>query len=375
MIEIIFAILAAISDGTKDFFNRVVMIKEDPYVYGFIQNVIATLLFIPLFLSVKFPTNNIVYLFILLSALAWVGIAIIGNYSYKYTEVSLRAPISQIRIIILLILSMLFLSEKLTLNKGIGTLLIFIGLFVLRFKGGKFDIKNKGIQLTVLTACLVALAAIFNKIALNYTVPEFQGFLIYLIPTVILFFFLKGRKKAFDKHIDKRRNRWSSDNDDRIEGLLDYSNVLYGFVRQLRDSDPRDTFDDRERELYELFFDEADRRSKDLRKEVERQRESTRKNPLLLGNKLNTDAKIVAAAFVLSYRRDVSILTNDTGIDKLARRIGFSFSELRRSYLASKLKELPPSTIKVLFSDMLVERSYAGPEVYSPITNLVMAMN
>jgi len=139
--------------------------------------------------------------------------------------------------------------------------------------------------------------------------------------------FLKGRKKAFDKHIDKRRNRWSSDNDDRIEGLLDYSNVLYGFVRQLRDSDPRDTFDDRERELYELFFDEADRRSKDLRKEVERQRESTRKNPLLLGNKLNTDAKIVAAAFVLSYRRDVSILTNDTGIDKLARRIGFSFSE------------------------------------------------
>ena len=205
MIEIIFAILAAISDGTKDFFNRVVMIKEDPYVYGFIQNVIATLLFIPLFLSVKFPTNNIVYLFILLSALAWVGIAIIGNYSYKYTEVSLRAPISQIRIIILLILSMLFLSEKLTLNKGIGTLLIFIGLFVLRFKGGKFDIKNKGIQLTVLTACLVALAAIFDKIALNYTVPEFQGFLIYLIPTVILFFFLKGRKKKFKSLF---KNQW-----------------------------------------------------------------------------------------------------------------------------------------------------------------------
>ena len=205
MIEIIFAILAAISDGTKDFFNRVVMIKEDPYVYGFIQNVIATLLFIPLFLSVKFPTNNIVYLFILLSALAWVGIAIIGNYSYKYTEVSLRAPISQIRIIILLILSMLFLSEKLTLNKGIGTLLIFIGLFVLRFKGGKFDIKNKGIQLTVLTACLVALAAIFNKIALHYTVPEFQGFLIYLIPTVILFFFLKGRKKKFKSLF---KNQW-----------------------------------------------------------------------------------------------------------------------------------------------------------------------
>ena len=205
MIEIIFAILAAISDGTKDFFNRVVMIKEDPYVYGFIQNVIATLLFIPLFLSVKFPTNNIVYLFILLSALAWVGIAIIGNYSYKYTEVSLRAPISQIRIIILLILSMLFLSEKLTLNKGIGTLLIFIGLFVLRFKGGKFDIKNKGIQLTMLTACLVALAAIFNKIALHYTVPEFQGFLIYLIPTVILFFFLKGKKKKFRSLF---KNQW-----------------------------------------------------------------------------------------------------------------------------------------------------------------------
>ncbi len=205
MIEIIFAILAAISDGTKDFFHRVVMIKEDPYVYGFIQNVIATLLFIPLFLSVKFPTNNIVYLFILLSALAWVGIAIIGNYSYKYTEVSLRAPISQIRIIILLILSMLFLSEKLTLNKGIGTLLIFIGLFVLRFKGGKFDIKNKGIQLTVLTACLVALAAIFNKIALHYTVPEFQGFLIYLIPTVILFFFLKGKKKKFRSLF---KNQW-----------------------------------------------------------------------------------------------------------------------------------------------------------------------
>ena len=197
MIEIIFAILAAISDGTRDFLNRVVMIKEDPYVFAFIENFIATLLFIPIFLTAKAPTNNIVYLFILISSIIWVLIAIIGNYSYKYTEVSLRAPVSQIRIIFLLLMSILFLSEKLTLNKGIGTFLIFSGLIILRFKKGKLDFKHKGIQLTIVTAFLVALVAIFDKLALNNANPEFVSFYVYLIPAFILMFFTLKKKKEF----------------------------------------------------------------------------------------------------------------------------------------------------------------------------------
>ena len=197
MLWLIPAIIAALTDGTKDFLNKIVMIKEDPYVFAFIENFIATLLFIPVFLTAKAPTNNIVYLFILISSIIWVLIVVIGNYSYKYTEVSLRAPISQVRILFLLLMSTLFLSEKLTLNKGIGTLLIFSGLVILRFKKGKLDFKHKGIQLTMLTAFLVALVAIFDKLALNNANPEFVSFFVYLIPASILLFFTLKKKKEF----------------------------------------------------------------------------------------------------------------------------------------------------------------------------------
>lgn len=197
MIWIIPAIIAAITDGTKDFLNRVVMIKEDPYVFAFLENFIAAILFIPIFFMAKAPTNNLVYLFILISSIIWVAIAVIGNYSYKYTEVSLRAPISQIRILFLLLMSIVFLSEKLTITKGVGTLLIFLGLVILRFKKGKLNFKHKGIQLTIVTAFLVALVAIFDKLALNNANPEFVSFFVYLIPSLILIFFTLKKKNEF----------------------------------------------------------------------------------------------------------------------------------------------------------------------------------
>jgi hypothetical protein len=190
--------------------------------------------------------------------------------------------------------------------------------------------------------------------------------------------FLKGRKRAFRKHIDKRRNRWHSENDDRIGRLDDYSNALYAFVHQLRYDDPEHDFDEQDKRLYGLFLREAENRSKDLQKRKRAQRERKMDNPLLLGEELQTDAKIVATAYVLSYRGDVTIITNDIGIHTLSRRIGDSFSELRKTCLARKLNEPPPSTIRVLFSDMVTEqfkkRSNAGPEVYSPMISLARAM-
>lgn len=197
MLWIIYAIISAISDGTRDFLNRVVMIKEDPYVYAFVENFLTALLFIPVFLTAKAPTNNISYLFILISSLIWTAIVIISNYSYKYTEVSLRAPISQVRVLFLLLMSILFLSEKLTISKGIGTLLIFSGMIILRFKKGKMDLKHKGIQLTILTAFLVALVAIFEKLALGNASPEFISFFVYLIPAFIFSLFMIKKKKEF----------------------------------------------------------------------------------------------------------------------------------------------------------------------------------
>lgn len=132
---------------------------------------------------------------------------LIGFHAYKFTPVSLKTPFSQSRIIFLFLFSILILSEVITLKKLLGTLIIFVGIVILTYHKRKIfgRLTDKGVQLTLLTAFLFALVALIDKTAMKYFTAGMFGFLVYLIPGLILLLFVKKRTSPTKQLI---KNKW-----------------------------------------------------------------------------------------------------------------------------------------------------------------------
>ena len=196
MLWLLYAVLAAVFRGFASLVHRTLMKKESHYAYGFAFNIFSAIPFLPLFLaSMTFPAALFPYLVLASSVALWTIITLTGLIAYKLTDVSLRAPIGEVRQFFALFLSVLLLAEILTSNKIIGTLLIFLGIVLLTYeRKGRFRrFSEKGVQFTILTAFLVALVAIVDKAGMNYFSQGTWGFLVYLIPGLILMPLMRKR--------------------------------------------------------------------------------------------------------------------------------------------------------------------------------------
>jgi drug/metabolite transporter (DMT)-like permease len=184
------------------------MKTESPYSYALVENVLTAIAFLPLlYLEFVFPVDYFAWVLVGVSSILWVLVTITNYHAYKHTPVTLKDPISQSSVLFVFALSILFLSESITLLKISGIILVFSGLVLITFKnqnlfGGFFD---KGVQLTLLTAFLSSVVVIVDKVAMKYFTPGTYGFLVYLIPSLILIAFLKNRK---DETKNLLKNRW-----------------------------------------------------------------------------------------------------------------------------------------------------------------------
>src|SRR3989344_5671976 len=103
MLWLVFALIAALSNGFLDIIHRKVMITEDPYAYALLENLLVAAIFIPvMFLEFSFPKEPAAWFIVGLSAILWVAIALIGNNAYKYAQASVKTIISQSRVIFVL---------------------------------------------------------------------------------------------------------------------------------------------------------------------------------------------------------------------------------------------------------------------------------
>ncbi len=194
MLWLVFALVAALSNGFLDIIHRKVMITEDPYAYALLENLLVAAIFIPvMFLDFSFPKEPAAWFIVALSAILWVAIALIGNNAYKYAQASVKTIISQSRVIFVLIFSVILLSETFTWMKFFGVAVIFLGLAMITYKKGLTlgSLTDKGVQLTFLNAILAAIVAIIDKKALSFFTPGTFGFLAYLLPAIILVVFGK----------------------------------------------------------------------------------------------------------------------------------------------------------------------------------------
>lgn len=197
MIWLIFALISAFCESTKTLIHRKIMITEDPYAYAMFENIFAALFFLVFIKEFIFPNELNKWLIIIVASTLWLMISVLSQYSYKYTKVSIQEPLKQTRLIWVLLIGIIFLHELITIKKIIGTILIFVGLIIITYQKksvfGSF--RDKGVLITLIYSFLFALVTIVDKYALNYFNPETYGFLVYLIPGLILLIVNKNSRQ------------------------------------------------------------------------------------------------------------------------------------------------------------------------------------
>lgn len=189
MLWLTLALVSAFTGGFIGIIGKYVLKKHDYISYAFTWNILNAFFLLPLFfLNFSFPVSMYAWGLLAIGIFLWFGIAIAGFKSLQMVDVSLREPIVQVKVLLLLILSTVLISEVLTFSKVVGTLLIFSSLFLISYQRGKIfsRLKNKGIQIALLSAFLVALTSVVDKTALKYWAIAPYLFLEFLIPGLML---------------------------------------------------------------------------------------------------------------------------------------------------------------------------------------------
>jgi drug/metabolite transporter (DMT)-like permease len=208
MLWLILAIVSAITGGFIGLINRFVVKDHDYISYSFVWQILNALLFLPLFIAnFALPSELIGWELMLLGVFFWTVMGFTGFKSVQLVEASLREPVAEAKVLFVLILSSVLISEALTINKIFGTILIFVGLMIIAYRKGMFiRFSEFGIQLTLLTSFLFAIVSIVDKTALKYwNVPSY-AFFAFFIPGMIMGGFTISRKDKFMKLVRAKSN-------------------------------------------------------------------------------------------------------------------------------------------------------------------------
>ncbi|MDO8660377.1 MAG: DMT family transporter [Candidatus Woesearchaeota archaeon] len=112
--------------------HRYIVKDTSPYAYTWLTQVIGTLLLLPVAIThFSIPSSSTEWLVLLGASILWVLVAISAFTAFKNAEVSLKEPISQSKLIWVLIFGGILLGETITTQKILGTLIIFLGVSVL----------------------------------------------------------------------------------------------------------------------------------------------------------------------------------------------------------------------------------------------------
>jgi len=204
---IIFALLAALSSGFEKLLRKKIAINVDPLTFAFFFELIAAIFAFPLFvINFNLPEAGYLWLLVLLSGFLWAGVAFTMAKSYKHLDASFIAPVSRLRVILVLIFSIIFLNETLNFNKIAGTLLTFGGLVFLSYKkGANFSkFKEEGMIYLILSILFASSVFIVDKFAVNFFNTSTYTFMIYFTASIILSPWVFSKRKDVE-HIIKSK--------------------------------------------------------------------------------------------------------------------------------------------------------------------------
>lgn len=148
-------------------------------------------------------------IFLILSGISTTLLWIFYFKALDTGDVSKVTPIDKTSIVITLILSMIFLHEKITIIKVISIIFILIGTLLTVNKKTTNEKDNKWILYSILTAIFTSTTTIISKIGLNDIDSVLATFIRTVIVFIILMFIVIIKKKyVYLKDISKKSLRY-----------------------------------------------------------------------------------------------------------------------------------------------------------------------
>ena len=148
-------------------------------------------------------------IFLILSGISTSLLWICYFKALQLGNVSKVTPIDKTSIVLTLILSMIFLGEKITFIKVISMILILFGTFLTINKVQKDENSNSWILYAVLTAIFTSLTTIISKIGLKNVDSSLATFIRTIVVLVIMIFVLLFKKKfIYFKDLNKNNLKY-----------------------------------------------------------------------------------------------------------------------------------------------------------------------
>lgn len=148
-------------------------------------------------------------IFLILSGISTTLLWIFYFKALDTGDVSKVTPIDKTSIVITLILSMIFLHEKITIIKVISIIFILVGTLLTVNKKTTNEKDNKWILYSILTAIFTSTTTIISKIGLNDIDSVLATFIRTVIVFIILMFIVIIKKKyIYLKDISKKSLRY-----------------------------------------------------------------------------------------------------------------------------------------------------------------------
>lgn len=214
---LIYSIACAFSDAIANLFNKqLVTKKQDPvslsyFIHGFGA---SSFIILAVLQSKKvFAVSPSLLFWVILTALSAAAAGVIILIALKKGDLSLLSPIQTVTPLMVLVISVFFLSERPGIVGLIGIILVVIGGILLdKNPKEKYStimkriVTYKPALLAVLAAALYALAAVFDKNGLQLTTASLWALYVYsfifiFLTPVVIYQKGKGLKKLGDNKL------------------------------------------------------------------------------------------------------------------------------------------------------------------------------
>lgn len=205
---ILFAILAAIFSGLTTVFAKVGVSNANSTLVTGLRTIVILIFSIVvfIFLGNGFKNLNIKNIFfIILSGITTALLWICYFKALSLADVSKVTPIDKLSIVVTLILSSIFLNEKITIIKIVSMIFMITGTFLMVNKNEKNGEGNWLIY-ALLTALFTSLSTILGKVGINGINPNLGTMLRTIIILVIIWCVIFLKKEYKDFHHTNKKN-------------------------------------------------------------------------------------------------------------------------------------------------------------------------
>ena len=205
---ILYSFLAAIFSGLTTIFAKKGVKNIDSLLSTSIRTAIILIIsFLIIIIFNSFEKINIkTFIFLILSGISTTLLWINYFKALDYGNVNEVTPVDKTSIVITLVLSSIFLNEKITILKIISCFLIIVGTFLMVNKSEHSNNK-KWLLYAILTAIFTSVSAIISKIGLRDINPSLGNFYRTIIVFILIWFYVIIKKKQ-KNIINIKRQTW-----------------------------------------------------------------------------------------------------------------------------------------------------------------------